>query len=72
MQLGRIHVGPDGVWLIVAGAACLFMWWSTEPADWPARILLSLGMLSVVLGTVSVLTWAAISTYRFLRKRISS
>lgn len=61
MQLGRIHVGPGGFWLIIAG---LTMTVGIEPVDLPAQIAVYAGVVGAVLGTASVLTWCVASAWR--------
>ncbi len=64
MKLGRIHVGPDALWLIVAGG---LVWWLVEPKDLPSVVLGWAAGAIAAAGVASLVTWAAVLVWRRLR-----
>jgi hypothetical protein len=64
MQLGRIHVGPDALWLIAAGG---LLWWHVERVDLLGVVLgWAAGALAAA-GVASIVTWATVSLWRRFR-----
>ena len=66
MQLGPIHVGPGGLWLVIFGVLTVLI---VEPVDAPAIAMRYVALAGAAVGAASALTWFVLLSWQRLRDR---